>query len=121
MITLPANIRIYAATSPVDFRRGFDGLCAIVTHSFGQDIVNGDIFVFINKRANQIRLLFWDRDGLCLVSKRLEKGTFRRVKAADGTPSHVEIDTAQLMLLLGGIDVSELKRRKRFTVPKKAA
>ena len=117
MLTLPANVKLYLAEEPVDFRRGFDGLAAIVEHQFGLSPLSGHVFVFLNKRRNQIRLLFWERDGFCLVSKRLESGTFRRKKRDGAGVTHFEIDTAELVLLLEGIEVSSMRRRKRYVHP----
>jgi transposase len=114
MLTLPSNVKLYAAVHPVDFRKSFDGLAAIVESDFGMEVRSGHVFVFLNKRANQVRLLFWERDGLCLVAKRLEAGTFRRVSSKEGATTHMEIDAAELVLLLEGIDVTSIRRRKRY-------
>jgi transposase len=119
MLTLPSNVKIYVATQPADFRKSFDGLAAIVENAFGISAHSGHVFVFLNKRANQVRLLFWERDGLCLVAKRLEVGTFRRIMAADGAITHMQIDAAELLLLLEGIDVSSMRRRTRYVSPEK--
>jgi transposase len=104
---------MFMATRPVDLRRSYDGLCAIVEGTFGRSARSGDLFVFINRRANQIRILFWDRDGYCIVMKRLEAGTFRRIVGHDGE-DHVEIDAGELAMLLAGIDAAVIKRRKRY-------
>ena len=117
MLTLPSNVKIYAATEPADFRKSFDGLAAIVESKFGMSAHSGHVFVLLNRRANQIRLLFWERDGLCLVAKRLEAGTFRRVINIEGAITHMQIDGAELLLLLEGIDVSSMRRRKRYVGP----
>lgn len=74
---------------------------------------SGDLFIFLNRRATQVRILFWDRDGYCVLMKRLEQGTFRRVKNAEGV-GHVEVDAGELAMLLEGIDAPVVKRRKRF-------
>lgn len=115
MLTLPTNVKLFLADRAVDFRKGFDGLAAIVEHLFGLEPVSGHVFVFLNKRANQVRLLFWERDGFCLVAKRLEAGTFRRVKRADNGSPYIEIDAAELMFVLEGIEVTAMRRRKRYT------
>ena len=81
--------------------------------------MSGDVFIFLNRRANQVRLLFWERDGFCLVAKRLERGTFRRAKRAGDGQAHVEVDVAELVLLLEGIDVPSMRRRKRYVRTKK--
>lgn len=104
---------MFMATQPVDLRRSYDGLCAIVEGTFGRSARSGDLFVFINRRANQVRILFWDRDGYCIVMKRLEAGTFRRIEGRDGE-DHIEIDAGELAMLLEGIDAPVIKRRKRY-------
>jgi transposase len=114
MLSIPSNVQLFAAVTPVDFRRGIDGLAAIVECEFGIEAMSGHIFIFLNKRANQIRLLFWDRDGFCLLTKRLEAGTFRRLKTPVDATSHVELEPAELVLLLEGIDVASMRRRKRY-------
>ena len=114
MLTLPANVRMLLADHPVDFRKGFDGLAGIVEHQFGIEPISGHVFVFLNKRADQVRLLFWDRDGFCLLAKRLEVGTFRRAVRADHEAPYVEIDAAELLLVLEGIEVTSMRRRKRY-------
>jgi transposase len=113
MLTLASGARMFMATRPVDLRRSYDGLCAIVEGTFGCSARSGDLFVFINRRANQVRILFWDRDGWCIVMKRLEAGTFRRI-GAQGDEDHIEIDAGELAMLLAGIDAPVIKRRKRY-------
>lgn len=80
MLTFPRGVKLYLANAPTDLRKSFDGLSMLVEHEFGLDAMTGHLFVFLNRRGNQMRILFWDRDGFCVVAKRLEKGTFRRVK-----------------------------------------
>jgi transposase len=113
MLTLPSGARMFMATQPVDLRRSYDGLCAIVEGTFGRSARSGDLFVFINRRANQVRILFWDRDGYVVVMKRLEAGTFRRIEGRNGE-DHLEIDAGELAMLLEGIDAPVIKRRKRY-------
>ena len=120
MLTLPSNVRLYLATSTTDLRKSFDGLSALVQGSFELSPTSGDLFIFLNKRGTQVRILFWDRDGFCVLMKRLEAGTFRRVKDADGV-SHVEIDAVELAMLLEGIDAPKVRRRKRYRLPPEAA
>jgi transposase len=116
MLTFPSGSRIFIATQPTDLRRSYDGLAAIVEGAFGRSARSGDLYVFINRRGTQVRILFWDRDGFCIVMKRLEQGTFRRVQDDDGR-DHVEIDAGRLAMLLEGIDAPVIKRRKRYTMP----
>jgi transposase len=83
-----------------------------VQSHFGHDLLAGHLYAFINRRGHQIQILFWDRNGLCIVKKRLEAGSFRLVKRADGEATHVEIDAADLALMFEGIELDGAKRRK---------
>ncbi len=116
MLTFPSGARIFIATQPTDLRRSYTGLSALVEGAFGRSARSGDLYVFINRRATQIRILFWDRDGYCIVMKRLEAVTFRRVED-EGGRDHIEIDAGRLAMLLEGIDAPVIKRRKRFRMP----
>jgi len=116
MLNFPTNVRLYLATEPTDLRRSYDGLSAMVDGTFGKQAMSGDLFIFMNRRANQVRILFWDRDGYVIMMKRLEEGTFRRTKTAQGE-SIVEIDAGELAMLLEGIDAPSIKRRRRYQAP----
>ncbi len=111
MLSLPANVRVFAAREPVDFRKGFDGLCAIVRDEFGEDPLSGHLFLFLNRRSNRVKVLVWDRNGFWLMCKRLEIGTFERVQ---GASAKVEIDRARLAMLLDGIDMKRARLRRTF-------
>jgi len=117
VLSFPSNVRLYLATEPVDLRRSYDGLSALVDGKFGRQAMSGDLFVFLNRRANQVRILFWDNDGYAILMKRLEQGTFRRTKTADGEDL-VEIDAGELAMLLEGIDASKVTRRRRYRASK---
>jgi transposase len=114
MLTLPPSVRIFAAVEPVDARKSFDGLAAVVRERLGGDPMTGHMYFFINRRGDVAQILFWDRTGFVVMRKRLEAGTFRLVRNAEGNMSHVEIDAAELGLMLEGIDLGTVKRRKRF-------
>jgi transposase len=114
MLTLPPSVRIFAAVEPVDARKSFDGLAAVVRDSLGGDPMTGHLYFFLNRRGDMAQILFWDRTGFVVMRKRLEAGTFRLVRSAEGNKSHVEIDAAELGLMLEGIDLGTVKRRKRF-------
>ena len=103
MLTFPAGVKLYLATEPTDLRKSFNGLSLLVEQHFGLDAMAGHLFIFLNRRANQVRILFWDRDGFCIVAKKLERGTFRRSKRGEEGKTHVRIDAADLALLLEGI------------------
>lgn len=111
MLSLPSSIRVFAARERVDFRKGFDGLCAIVRDHFGDNPLSGHLYVFFNARRNRIKILVWDRNGFWLFYKRLERGVFERI---EGTSRRIEIDRATLAMLLDGIDTKKSRFRKHF-------
>jgi transposase len=114
MLTLAtANMRIYFHTQPTDMRKSFDGLSGLVRSVFRADPLDGSLFLFINRRCDRVKMLWWDRDGLALFYKRLESGTFEMLKA-DGEATTIEIDATQLAMLLGGVTLDSAKRRKRY-------
>ena len=112
MILLPTTLRAFLCTKPVDMRKGFDGLSGLVQSCFDQDLLSGHLFLFVNRRGDRLKVLYFDRDGLALWSKRLEAGTFQ-VPPADGKEG-IELEPAQLAMILSGIDLSTARRRKRF-------
>jgi transposase len=101
MISLPSATRIWIAAGVTDLRRGFDGLGAVVQTVLQENPFSGHVFVFRGRRGDLIKVLWWDGDGLCLFSKRLEKGRFVWPQAESGT---VSLTRAQLSMLLEGID-----------------
>ncbi len=113
MLTLPPGLRIYLATARVDGRKGIDGLANMVRSHFGRDPLQGDLFAFFSRRADRVRILYWDRDGYVLTMKRLEKGTFR-APSSDAAGTHLAIEAAELLLILEGIDLRDAKRRSRW-------
>jgi transposase len=108
MITVPAGIRVLVATKPVDFRKGGDGLAALVREALGEDPFSGTIFVFRSKRADRVKLLAWDGSGLVLFWKRLEQGAFRWPPISDGM---MRLTASQLTALVDGMDWSRLHAR----------
>ena len=112
MIMLPPTVRAFLCTRPTDMRKGFDSLTGLVQECFGQDPLTGHLFLFINRRRDRIKILYFDRDGLALWYKRLEAGTFQMPGAAgaDG----IELQPAQLAMILSGIDMRSARQRKRF-------
>jgi transposase len=113
--TFPPSI--FLSARPVDFRKCFDGLCGEILDFMGGDPLSGALFVFYNKGRDRLKLLLWDTDGFWLLYKRLERGTFEIPIAADGTRS-VTLTGEQLQLILSGIELGSVRRRKRY---KKAA
>jgi len=108
---LPPAVRVFLATGPADLRRSFDGLAAMARDVVRQDPLSGHLFVFSNRRRDRVKVLFWDRSGFVLWYKRLEKGVFRFPPAEAGS---VEVEAAELMLLLEGIDLAGSRRRERW-------
>jgi transposase len=109
-------VRVYLHAHPTDMRRSYDGLCALVESAFQRDVRCGDLFLFLNRRLDRVKLMYWDRDGIAIWMKRLECGTFQRpTLTPDGT--HAVLDATDLSLLLSGIDLGSAKRRKRYTLP----
>jgi len=116
MIGIPASLSIYLCDMPVDMRCGFDGLAAIVRNTLGLNPLCGGLFLFLGHRRNRIKILFWDRDGYVLYSKRLEKGCFPKptvIRPAMGPPV-CTLAAYEMTLLLEGIDLAGAKKRKRF-------
>ena len=115
MLTLPPSVKIYVAAQPVDARKGFDGLAAMVEAEFGLEPMSGHLFVFLNRRGHLAQMLFWDRNGFCIVRKRLEAGTFRLARDPSAeVRTHVEIDSGELAMMLEGIELAGATRRKRY-------
>ena len=112
MLSLPARARVYVCTSPVDFRKQHDGLVAIVRGELDSDPLDGSLFVFFNRRRDRIKLLLWDANGFWLFYKRLERGTFERLR--DVGAARLQITRGELSMLLDGIDVRESKKRRHF-------
>lgn len=111
---IPPPARIFLYSSDVDMRRSFDGLYAIVQAEFRRHVLAGDLFIFLNKRRDRIKALWWDDDGLAIFAKRLEQGTYQRPQAPPDA-NHLLMDRTDLNLLLTGIDLRSVKRRKRHT------
>lgn len=114
MLSLPAAVRIWLATQATDLRKSFDSLAEVVRQHLQGDPLSGQLFVFRNKRADRIKLLYWDEDGFVIVYKRLEAGTFRFPQALT---TGVEIRAADLQMLLDGVDWQNAKRSKRYQRP----
>ena len=114
MLSLPPSVRIWLASRATDLRKSFDTLAEVVRQQLQQDPLSGHLFVFHNKRADRIKLLYWDEDGYVIVYKRLEVGSFR-IPAAEA--AGVEMRAADLQLLLDGIDLSSVKRSRRYRRP----
>jgi transposase len=117
MLSLPSAVRIWLATRPTDLRKSFDSLAELVRQHLAADPLSGQLFVFRNKRADRVKLLYWDEDGFVIVYKRLELGTFRFPEA---TAAGVEIRAADLQMLLDGVELDSVKRQRRYRRPRPA-
>jgi transposase len=112
MLTLPASVRIFLATMPVDLRKSIDGLGALASGR-GHDPFSGHLFVFTSRRGDRVKILCWDRGGFVLYYKRLERGRFQLPEVAPGA-AEVQLDATQLAMLLDGIDVKRVPPPKRW-------
>ena len=113
MLSVSRTVKIFLARDPADMRKSFDGLAALVAGVLEVDPLSGNLFLFRNKRADRVKLLYWDQDGYALWYKRLEAGTFR-FPAADHQAASVTISPADLAMLLDGVDLASVRRRKRY-------
>ena len=116
MLHLNSHERYYFYNAVVDMRKGCYSLCGIVQNELHKNILLGDVFVFINKRHNQIKLLQWDSDGFALYEKRLEKGTFERPGNTQNSTG-VLLTHLQLQHILQGIVLKSIQHKKRYTTP----
>ena len=114
MVSLPTAVRIWLATEATDLRKSFDSLAELVRQQLQGDPLSGQLFVFRNKRADRVKLLYWDEDGFVIVYKRLEAGTFRFPHADS---AGIQIRAADLQMLLDGVDLGSVKRSRRYRRP----
>jgi transposase len=110
MLAISNTCRYFLYGKPTDMRFGINSLTGLVTNELGFDPMNGDVFIFIGKRGNQVRMVQWDRDGFAMYVKKLERGTFERPRI-DGTA----IPGRELALLLQGVRLESVSYRKRYT------
>jgi transposase len=115
MLNFPTSATIYYCATPVDLRKSFDGLSGLVESVFQRNVLDGHLFLFVNKRRDRIKALWWDRDGFILWYKRLERGTFETPRVA-ANQSHLTLDATELAMLLGGVSLASAKRRPRFAL-----
>jgi len=112
------SAKIYFCTAPTDMRKGFDTLAVLVRDVLARDPLSGHLFLFLSRRRDRLKILYWDGDGFALWYKRLEQGTFRLPRAG-GDRSAVELKASELAMLLDGIDLRSVKRTKRLKLGKK--
>lgn len=104
MIGSTRQLTAYAYRAPVDMRKSFDALTALVTQQLGRDVLSGDLFLFVNKTRRRAKVLYWDGTGLCLLAKRLEKGQFAAPWARAGE-GPLTMTMTELTLLLEGSEL----------------
>jgi transposase len=117
MLTLPVPVRIFVHTAPTDMRKSFDGLSTIVTDFMNEDPLSGHMFLFINRRRNMAKLLYWSGDGYALWYKKLQCGTFEppaAIRSTQDDSPRLEITASQMSLLLDGIELASARRRVRY-------
>lgn len=117
MILLPRAVKVYVATEPANLRKSFDGLSNEIRQVLRHDPLSGHIFIFVNRRRNQVKLILWTRGGFTIVHKRLERGTFAFARELTSEAQCVAIDVHELGMLLEGIDVTRGRVSKRWEPP----
>ncbi|SRR5690606_19998427 len=113
MLSLSSSCRYFIYRKQADMRKGFDGLSGLVRDGLGKDPLSGDVFIFFNRRRTQVKMLLWERDGFSIYYKRLERGSYE-------LPMHdsTELRADDLLLILQGISLKSVRRRKRFDISK---
>jgi len=120
MLIVPPRIKVFASLAPTDMRKGFPGLTGIVEKELGQQVDNGDLFLFFNRRRDRLKVLFFTGDGIVILYKRLEQGTFEALRSPKDNSSESSSNDClifnidELRLLLDGIELSSVKRRARW-------
>jgi len=114
VLSLPPSVRLFVATQPVDGRKGPDSLMALVRDELRHDPLSGHLFIFFSKRCDRVRIVYWDRNGFAMWTKRLEKGRFHPTFSKDGRLSSVTIEAAEPALVVEGIDLVGARRRPRW-------
>ena len=115
---VPGGVRVLLCTEPTDMRKSFDGLIAATKSVIGENPLSGNLFVFVNRQGNYAKALYWQRGGFCLWAKKLERGRFARIASEAAS---VTMTDTQLMMWLDGIELGEVRHRKRFELPAAAS
>ena len=111
MLSFSAQQRYFLYRGATDMRKGFNGLSGMVRTHFTRDLLSGDVFIFLNKRRDRVKLLVWDRTGFVVWYKVLQRGTFELPAAESDT---LEMSWTDIQLILEGIEIKSVKRRKRY-------
>lgn len=119
MIALPPQIRVFLYRLPTDMRKSFNGLVALTESALKQDPLSGSLFVFVNRRRDRIKILYWGQTGFCIWYQQLQKGTYQ-LPGEDVLKEQqtLEVTRSQLSLILDGIDLSSARQRMRFQFPR---
>jgi transposase len=113
IVTFSKNLRYYVYRHATDMRQGFDALSGLVSREFSMLPISGDVFIFLNRGRNRIKVLHWQGDGFAIFYKRLERGTFE-VPLKESKGNSVEIEAQTLQLILEGIQLTSVKKRRRY-------
>ncbi|MBA2761010.1 MAG: IS66 family insertion sequence element accessory protein TnpB [Segetibacter sp.] len=113
MLHLSSACNYYLYKADTDMRKGFDSLSGVVSSHMQLNVLSGSVFIFLNKKHNQVKLLLWEGDGFALYHKRLEEGTYE-LPAGDDKNESLSISHQQLQLILQGISLKSVRRRKRY-------
>ena len=121
MIRAAINVQVFVCVQPTDMRKSFDGLSGMVRQILEQDPLSGALFLFRNRGRDRLKILYWDRDGLAIWYKRLERGSFQFPTdlTSSSEVTSCQITSEELSLLLDGIDLGSVQRRPRFALPDK--
>jgi len=113
VLSLGLSVNVYLCMLPTDMRRGFDGLMRMSEEHLQRNVLQGGLFVFVNRQRDRVKLLYWDQDGLAIWCKRLERGTFA-LPQVDEETTGVTMSATDLAMLLGGVDLKNVRKRKRY-------
>lgn len=111
---IPSNVRIFISTLPIDMRKSFDALALTVRQTIGENPMNGGLFVFVNKRSNRLKMIWWDRSGYAILYKRLHRATFRLPNIIEKGKSNIIISSLELAKILEGISLPQKKQHLPF-------
>lgn len=121
MLLLSRAVHVYVATAPCNLKKSFEGLTNEVRQVLAKDPLSGHVFVFLNRRKTQVKLLLWTRGGFTIVTKRLERGTFTFPTRVTPEATSVKVDVHELSMLLEGIDVTRARTSRRWEPPAHAS
>jgi transposase len=110
-------MRYYIYRGEVDMRKSFDGLQGLVTNHLGRSSLEGDVYLFFNRRRTQVKMLVWDRSGFVIYYKRLERGTFERLSGGDESQRAQSVSWSDLQMIMEGVKLQSIERRKRYERP----